>query len=128
MDWSYEVAERDHVIQNPTSAEKIRLLGEYVRLGPGARVLDVACGKAGPAAILASTFGCSITGLELRSEFAAEARARIAEQGCRLSSRSMSATLGTIRSSPRRGTSRSASALPSSGGTSATPLHDSLRP
>lgn len=81
MDWSYEVAERDHVIQNPTSAEKIRLLGEYLRLGPGACVLDVACGKAGPAAILASTYGCSITGLELRSEFAAEARARIGEQG-----------------------------------------------
>jgi SAM-dependent methyltransferase len=81
VDWSYEVAERDHVIQNPTSAEKIRLLGEYLRLGPGARVLDVACGKAGPAAILASTYGCSITGLELRSEFAAEGRARIAERG-----------------------------------------------
>jgi len=80
VDWSYEVAERDHVIQNPTSAEKIRLLGEYVRLGSGARVLDIACGKAGPAAILASTFGCSITCLELRSEFAAEARARIGEQ------------------------------------------------
>jgi SAM-dependent methyltransferase len=81
VDWSYEVAERDHVIQNPTSAGKVRLLGEYVRLGPGARVLDVACGKAGPAAVLASTFGCSITGLELRSEFASDARARIREQG-----------------------------------------------
>jgi cyclopropane fatty-acyl-phospholipid synthase-like methyltransferase len=81
VEWSYEVAERDHVIQNPTSAEKILLLGKYVRLGPGARVLDVACGKAGPAAILASTFGCSITGIDLRAEFAAEARAWIAERG-----------------------------------------------
>jgi hypothetical protein len=32
MTWRWDVAERDHDIQNPTSAEKIRLLGEYLRL------------------------------------------------------------------------------------------------
>ena len=52
MTWSWEVAERDHQIQDPTSAEKVRLLGEYLRLGASSRVLDLACGKAGPAIVL----------------------------------------------------------------------------
>src|SRR5262249_52364089 len=77
----HEIAERDHVIQNPTSEDKIRLLGEYIRLGPESRVLDIACGKGAPATILASTFGCSIVGVEIRDPFASEARARIAAAG-----------------------------------------------
>jgi SAM-dependent methyltransferase len=79
--WYYAVAERDHEIQNPTSAEKIRLLGERLRLGPDTRVLDVACGKCGPAIILAREFGCTITGIERAHEFAAAARERIAGAG-----------------------------------------------
>jgi SAM-dependent methyltransferase len=78
VDW-YEIAERDHELQNPTSAAKIRLLGEYMRLGSGSRVLDIACGKGGPALILASTFGCSVTGVELRAAFADDAQTRIAD-------------------------------------------------
>jgi SAM-dependent methyltransferase len=81
MSWPWEVVERDHDIQNPTSAEKIRLLGEYLRLGSDSRVLDLACGKAGPALILASTFGCRIVGVEARSAFADQARARVAAAG-----------------------------------------------
>jgi SAM-dependent methyltransferase len=79
--WSWEVAERDHEIQDPTSAEKIRLLGEYLRLDGSSRVLDVACGKAGPALVLAEAFGCRIHGVELRPQFADAARARVAERG-----------------------------------------------
>ncbi len=81
MPWFYAVAERDHDIQNPTSAEKIRLMGEWLRLGPESRVLDVACGKCGPALVLASAFGCRITGVERASEFAAAARERVGEAG-----------------------------------------------
>jgi cyclopropane fatty-acyl-phospholipid synthase-like methyltransferase len=62
MSWPYEIAERDHEIQNPTSAEKIRLLGEYLRLGKDSRVLDVACGKGGPASILAATYKRALLG------------------------------------------------------------------
>jgi SAM-dependent methyltransferase len=80
VDW-HEIVERDHELQNPTSAEKIALVGEYLRLGPGKRVLDVACGKAGPALILARTFGCRIHGIEVRDGFAEEARRRIAAAG-----------------------------------------------
>ena len=81
MTWSWEVAERDHEIQDPTSAEKIRLLGEYLRLDGSSRVLDLACGKAGPAIVLAEAFGCRIQGVELRPQFADDARARVAERG-----------------------------------------------
>jgi SAM-dependent methyltransferase len=75
------VAERDHDIQNPTSAEKIRLLGTLLELAPDRRVLDIACGRGGPAIVLASTFGCRITGVERASDFAAAARERVAEAG-----------------------------------------------
>jgi SAM-dependent methyltransferase len=44
-------------------------------------VLDVACGKCGPAVILAQEFGCAITGIERSQEFAAEAVERVAASG-----------------------------------------------
>src|SRR2546421_1953840 len=81
MPWFFAVAERDHEIQNPTSPEKIRLLGERLRLGPESHVLDIACGKGGPAVILAREFGCRITGVERASEFASVARDRVASAG-----------------------------------------------
>jgi SAM-dependent methyltransferase len=81
VQWPYEIAERDHEIQNPTSAEKIRRLGAYLRLGPDSSVLDLACGKAGPALVLAREYSCRITGVELRPAFAAAARDRVAAAG-----------------------------------------------
>jgi predicted O-methyltransferase YrrM len=81
MPWYFAVAERDHEIQNPTSPEKIRLLGELLRLGPESHVLDIACGKGGPAVILAAEFGCRITGVERAPEFASVARDRVASAG-----------------------------------------------
>src|SRR5205823_6630824 len=66
MQWPWEMVERDHVIQDPTSPEKIRLLGEYLRLTADSQVLDMGCGKAGPAVVLAEAFGCRILGVELR--------------------------------------------------------------
>lgn len=81
MPWYHAVAERDHDLQNPTSREKIRLLGEWLRLGADTKVLDIACGRGGPALVLASTFGCRITGVEQASEFVAAARERISAAG-----------------------------------------------
>ncbi len=81
MPWYYDIAERDHALQNPTSPEKIRRLGERLRLGPESRVLDLACGKAGPALLLAEAFGCSVVGVERAPEFAAAARERVAAAG-----------------------------------------------
>jgi SAM-dependent methyltransferase len=79
MPWFYAVAERDHAIQNPTSANKIRQLGEYLRLEPQSRVLDMAAGRGGPALLLAQTFGCKIVAVEQAPEFAAAARKRVAD-------------------------------------------------
>ena len=81
MTWRWDVAERDHDLQNPTSAEKIRLLGNYLRLTADTRVLDIACGKAGPALVLARAYGCRVVGVERLPEFADEARRRVAEAG-----------------------------------------------
>ncbi|HEY3051255.1 MAG TPA: methyltransferase domain-containing protein [Gaiellaceae bacterium] len=81
MPWYPAVAERDHDIQNPTSREKIRQIGEWLRLRPESRVLDIACGRGGPALILASSFGCRITGVERAPEFVAAARQRVADAG-----------------------------------------------
>jgi SAM-dependent methyltransferase len=81
MSWPWEVAERDHEIQNPTSPEKIRLLGDYLRLTRESLVLDVACGKGGPARILAATYGCRISAIEIRPPFAEEARRQAAAAG-----------------------------------------------
>jgi SAM-dependent methyltransferase len=77
----FTVAERDHEIQNPTSEQKLRLLGERLGLGPGSRVLDVASGRGGPAILLAETFGCRIEGIEIAPEFHAAAVHRAAAAG-----------------------------------------------
>ncbi len=81
MFWPWEIIERDHEIQNPLTPAKIRLLGDYLRLTNGSRLLDIACGKCGPAAILAETYGCRILGIEKNPGFADEARARLAARG-----------------------------------------------
>ena len=73
--------QRGHEIQNPTSREKILRLGDYLRLGSESRVLDVACGKGGPATILAGAYGCRVLGIEVLPAFADEARERVAAAG-----------------------------------------------
>jgi ubiquinone/menaquinone biosynthesis C-methylase UbiE len=81
MPWWHAIAERDHEIQNPTSREKVVSLGRFLRLTPKSHVLDIACGKCGPAVILAQEFGCRITGVERAAEFVTEARRRLAAAG-----------------------------------------------
>ena len=81
MPWYHDVAERYHEIQNPTSPEKIRLLGERMRLGPDSAVLDIASGRGGPARVLAAQFGCHITCVERFDGFIEVARERSAAAG-----------------------------------------------
>ena len=81
MTWWYAVVESRHELQNPTSVEKIRLLGERLGLGSDSHVLDVASGVGGPALLLAETFGCRLTCVERAPEFVAVARERIAAAG-----------------------------------------------
>jgi SAM-dependent methyltransferase len=81
MTWWYAVVETEHEIQNPTSADKIRLLGERLGLAPGSHVVDIASGKGGPALLLARAFGCRLTCVERAPEFVAVARERVAAAG-----------------------------------------------
>jgi len=81
MTWWYAVVEAEHEIQNPTSEEKIRLLGRRLGLGSDSHVLDIAAGKGGPAVILAQAFGCRLTCVERAPEFVAAARERTAAAG-----------------------------------------------
>ena len=81
MPWYHAVAESRHDLQNPTSPEKIRLLGEALGLDASSCVLDMASGRAGPALILAREFGCHIVGVERAPEFVAAARERVAAAG-----------------------------------------------
>jgi SAM-dependent methyltransferase len=75
------VAERDHELQNPISEEKLRLLGERLRLGSGSRVLDIASGRGGPALLLARELGCRVEGIEISPEFHAVAVERVRSAG-----------------------------------------------
>ena len=77
----YVVAEAQHELQNPTSREKLVLLGERLGLGADSRVLDIASGRGGPALLLAETFGCSIRGVEISPDFHAVAVERAAAAG-----------------------------------------------
>jgi protein-L-isoaspartate O-methyltransferase len=77
----YVVAEATHEIQNPTSREKLLLLGTRLGLGPGSRVLDIASGRGGPAVLLAEAFGCTVHGIEIAPEFHEVAVARAADAG-----------------------------------------------
>lgn len=81
MTWWHAAAEGRHDLQNPTSREKIRLLGERLGLGPDDHVLDVASGLCGPALVLAEAFGCRLTCVERAPEFVAGARERVAAAG-----------------------------------------------
>jgi hypothetical protein len=81
MPWFFEVAEAHHELQNPTSPEKVLLLGERMGLGPESHVLDVASGRAGPALVLAQAFGCRITCVEQSEVFHAAAIRRVREAG-----------------------------------------------
>jgi SAM-dependent methyltransferase len=77
----YVVAEQEHALQNPTSREKLLLLGQRLGLGPGTRVLDVASGRGGPAVLLAEEFGCTVRGVEISPDFHAVAVSAATRQG-----------------------------------------------
>ena len=77
----FVVAEALHELQNPTSHEKLVLLGERLGLRPGLRVLDIASGRGGPALVLAETFGCSVRGVEISPDFHSVAMERAGAAG-----------------------------------------------
>jgi SAM-dependent methyltransferase len=77
----HEIAEADHRILDPFTDEKLRLLGEVAGVGPGTRVLDLACGKGEMLCRWASWLGAGGVGVDLSHVFLAAARERAAELG-----------------------------------------------
>ncbi|MFZ0341986.1 MAG: class I SAM-dependent methyltransferase [Gaiellaceae bacterium] len=82
MTWWHAVVDSEHELMNPTSVDKIRLLGARLGIGSGSHVLDIASGHCGPALVLAQEFGCRVTCVERAPEFLAAARERIGEAAC----------------------------------------------
>ena len=77
----HEIAETHHRILDPFTEEKLRLLGEVASVGPGTRVLDLACGKGELLCRWASWFGSTGVGVDLSHVFLAAARERAQELG-----------------------------------------------
>ena len=61
-------------------AEQVEI-AEWLRLGPGVRLLDVCCGSGGPSLALAVRTGCHVTGLDVEPVGVARARAAAAGRG-----------------------------------------------
>jgi ubiquinone/menaquinone biosynthesis C-methylase UbiE len=74
------IAHREHVFCNPLDPDALdRLLGS-LDLEPGARVLDVGCGKGEILVRLMERYGIDAVGVDTNGEFLAELRARAARR------------------------------------------------
>jgi cyclopropane-fatty-acyl-phospholipid synthase len=78
MTYSCAVFERPDEPLEDAQRRKLHLVCERLRLGPGDRVLEIGCGWGSFAALAASEYGCSVTGLTISSAQAALARERTA--------------------------------------------------
>jgi len=68
-------------LASPTTPDKILTLGQYLRLRPGFRVIDFACGFPEPLALWAERFGITGVGVEVREHACQKARTKLAERG-----------------------------------------------
>jgi SAM-dependent methyltransferase len=64
-----------------TTAEEQDQFVAWLGVGPGARVLDVACGAGGPARRLAQRTGCGVLGIDIHEQGIARARDLAAQEG-----------------------------------------------
>ena len=76
----FDVVERYHTVQNPTSEAKLDQLIQYCGVCDGQRVLDVGCGKAWLLRRMAATHAIDAVGVELRESSVAQARAAMAAE------------------------------------------------
>ena len=75
----HEISERDNRILNPFTEEQLMLLGQLCRIEPGARQLDLCCGKGEMLSRWAQAFGLTGTGVDISSVFLKAARERAQE-------------------------------------------------
>lgn len=76
----YDITHRDHLICNPLSEAKLDELIGLLELAPGARVLDIASGKAELLVRLAERYQISGDGVDLSPFYIPEARRKLAER------------------------------------------------
>lgn len=76
----FDITHRDHVFCNPLNQSKIDEIVDLLRLPAGARVLDIACGKAELLVRLAERYGIAGVGVDLSPYCIRDARARAAER------------------------------------------------
>ena len=63
-----------------TAKEQDRVI-EWLKLGPGKSLLDVACGSGGPTLRVAERSGCAVTGVDTHEAGIAAARSQVKERG-----------------------------------------------
>lgn len=73
----FDITHRRHVVCNPTSGEKLAQLVELLRVPPGARVVDIACGMGEFLIRMASVHRISGLGIDISPHFIAAARQRL---------------------------------------------------
>jgi len=78
---SFSIRESSHRVLNPFTPEKLATLGAALRLPPGTRVLDLACGKGELLCTWARDHGITGVGVDISTSFLDAARARAAELG-----------------------------------------------
>ncbi|NPV65795.1 MAG: methyltransferase domain-containing protein [Anaerolineae bacterium] len=76
----HEIAERDHVIQNPITLEKLDAIGAACGFQPGMHLLDLACGRGEMLTRWAAQYGIGGTGVDISAAFLTEARRRARER------------------------------------------------
>lgn len=77
----FTIRESGHRIHNPFSSTKLAELGAALRLSPGARFLDLACGSGEMLCTWSRDHGIEGTGVDISTAFIAKAKARAAELG-----------------------------------------------
>src|SRR5688572_6424239 len=70
------IAHRDHRYLNPVGPATMEALFALLRLGPGARVLDLGCGKAETLIRLVELYGVHAIGVDRNPSFLEAARER----------------------------------------------------
>ncbi|WP_175411388.1 methyltransferase domain-containing protein [Streptomyces sp. TRM64462] len=78
---SFIIRESSHRICNPFTSEKLAVLGRAISPSPGARMLDLACGKGEMLCTWARDHGVAGTGVDISTVFIDAARARAVELG-----------------------------------------------
>ncbi|QYN33166.1 methyltransferase domain-containing protein [Pseudonocardia sp. DSM 110487] len=76
---SFLIRESSHRILDPFTSEKLATLGAALRMRPGTRLLDLACGKGELLCTWARDHGVTGVGVDISATFLATARARAVE-------------------------------------------------